>query len=332
MERGGATYTYHRDALGSITEITDETGALVERYEYDVYGAAQLFDKTDTRLFDSAIGNPIRFTGRWYDAESGNYDYRARIYSPRFGRFLQTDPLGYVDGLNPYAYARNNPVRFTDPTGHQSNPFPYIFQNLANMGDPGIAIGRQMQAEAQGALAGAQQAYQTVAPLVAGDFAGEGNTATLAGQIALAIAGADVHLDVTGVAHDFCEWEWSWGHVAKTGIDVAAVLPLLGALKYWDEVAILPQEAAQLIAKGHARTKHTRFLADEADELGILLHESMERATKTGDVRYLDRNRAIFYDEMTGRVIIVNPKDPDLGTSLKFEDRNEGRKFFETRK
>ncbi len=117
MERDGAVYTYHRDSLGSVTEIADAQGALVERYEYDVYGAARLFDSSGQRIFDSAIGNPIRFTGRWYDAESDNYDYRARVYSPALGRFLQTDPLGAVDGFNLYAYVGNNPVTWLDPFG-----------------------------------------------------------------------------------------------------------------------------------------------------------------------------------------------------------------------
>ena len=110
MERGGQTYYYHRDGLGSVSEISDQSGNLVERYEYDVYGAPTIFDSNDNVLNASAIGNPYLFTGRRYDPESGNYYYRARIYSPELGRFLQTDPLGYVDGLNLYAYVGNNPT------------------------------------------------------------------------------------------------------------------------------------------------------------------------------------------------------------------------------
>ena len=117
IERGGSVYYYHRDGLGSVSEISDQSGNLVERYGYDVYGAPTIFDSTDTELTASAIGNPYLFTGRRYDPESGNYYYRARIYSPELGRFLQTDPLGYVDGLNLYAYVGNNPVSWIDPLG-----------------------------------------------------------------------------------------------------------------------------------------------------------------------------------------------------------------------
>ncbi|MBN2841461.1 MAG: RHS repeat-associated core domain-containing protein [Sedimentisphaerales bacterium] len=62
-------------------------------------------------------GNPLRFTARYFNTETGLYDYRARIYSPTMGRFLQPDPTGYADGTNLYAYCGNNPLAYTDPLG-----------------------------------------------------------------------------------------------------------------------------------------------------------------------------------------------------------------------
>jgi len=57
------------------------------------------------------------FTGRQFDIETGLYYYRARYYNPYLGRFLQTDPVGYGDGMNLYAYCKNNPVDYLDPSG-----------------------------------------------------------------------------------------------------------------------------------------------------------------------------------------------------------------------
>jgi RHS repeat-associated protein len=118
MERNSSSYYLHRDALGSITEITNSSGSLVERYEYDVYGEPEFYDGSYSAITESTIGNPYLFTARRYDPESGNYYYRARIYSPALGRFLSMDPLGYEAGdANLYRYVFNNPANLTDPTG-----------------------------------------------------------------------------------------------------------------------------------------------------------------------------------------------------------------------
>lgn len=59
----------------------------------------------------------FQYTGQAWIPELGMYSYKARIYSPTFGRFLQTDPAGYPDGPNWYAYAANDPINGADPTG-----------------------------------------------------------------------------------------------------------------------------------------------------------------------------------------------------------------------
>lgn len=109
MQRGGVDYYYHQNALWSVAAITNAAGVVVEKYAYSDYGCPS--------LTHSVIGNPWLFTGRQWDEESGVYFYRARYYDCEAGRFLQRDPLGYVDGMNLYEFVRSTPLNLVDPFG-----------------------------------------------------------------------------------------------------------------------------------------------------------------------------------------------------------------------
>jgi len=114
---GNAVYYYHFDGLGSVAALSNNSGEIVERYSYDVFGRATIRDPGHGTRETSLYDNPYFFTGRRYDDETGLYYYRARYYDPWTGRFIQTDPVGYAAGLNLYTYCSNNPLNWIDPLG-----------------------------------------------------------------------------------------------------------------------------------------------------------------------------------------------------------------------
>ncbi len=105
-----AAYYYHFDGLGSVVALSNSDGDSCQSYEYSVYGQVAASDP-------NFIANPYMFTGRRFDIETGLYYYRARYYNPHIGRFMQTDPVGYDNGINWYLYCGNNPLGFVDPYG-----------------------------------------------------------------------------------------------------------------------------------------------------------------------------------------------------------------------
>ena len=108
----------HYDALGNVTMLTDSAGKLVERYGYSVGGQVSLADDQGNYISNSSVGNRWYFTGREWLNQIGLYDYRNRVYSAGFGRFLQTDPIRFDGGdINIYRYVANSPVNRGDAYG-----------------------------------------------------------------------------------------------------------------------------------------------------------------------------------------------------------------------
>jgi len=116
---------FHTDALGSITAVTDATGKTVERRSYDAFGKirAMAYTPPSTSLTSTVDQTTRAYTGHEQIKEiEGLIHMNARIYDSEIGRFLSADtviqdPLD-SQAYNRYSYVRNNPLKYTDPTGH----------------------------------------------------------------------------------------------------------------------------------------------------------------------------------------------------------------------
>ncbi len=108
---------YHTDAIGSVRAVTDDTGAVIARYDYLPFG----------ERWDPQPSPDVRqFAGKERDAETGLDYFGARYLRPQSGRFISVDPVMDVAQAtsepqlwNRYAYVTNNPFRYRDPDGRQ---------------------------------------------------------------------------------------------------------------------------------------------------------------------------------------------------------------------
>ena len=118
------SYFYLKDGLGSVIDIVDGSGNLVQHYAYSSFGKLlSIKDANNNEVINGPIvKTSYGFTNREYDEESGMMYYRARFYSPDIGRFIQEDPEPGRVGtpitlLSKYIYTGNNPIAYIDPSG-----------------------------------------------------------------------------------------------------------------------------------------------------------------------------------------------------------------------
>ena len=209
----------HSDEQGSVIALTDIDGNIIFRANYGPYGEDWGSSGSNPTPFfwlgglgvmkanpDSLIPDPSSLI----PDPSSLYLTRHRLYSPVLRRFLSADPLGFAGGANVYAYADGNPLAYVDPLGLCAEDAGF----LSYLGDSAEQV-------------------------LLGNFTDKVTGLGTAGEVAAGVFGIDLLMDVRDIGYDLTHWENSWGHVGKTGLDVAGVLPLVGVLKYGDEVGIL---------------------------------------------------------------------------------------------
>lgn len=148
-DHGAVTY-FHQDHLGSSTVLTNGQGVEVSSAEYLPFGGNR--KQTGEDMAD------YRFTDQELDPSTGLYNFRARLYDPVLGRFISPDTIVQdpydPQMLNRYGYARNNPLIYTDPSGHFLGVDDAIRAGIGAVAGAAIAAftGENI---AQGALTGA---------------------------------------------------------------------------------------------------------------------------------------------------------------------------------
>ncbi|ELS03519.1 RHS repeat-associated core domain protein [Xenococcus sp. PCC 7305] len=185
LVKDGEVYTVLKDHLGSTRVVVDEAGTVITAFDYLPFGD----------LMGTAYGNPeiisYRYTGQEFDAELGLYNYRARIYDHRLGRFYAIDPKAQF--ASPYLYAGNNPINMVDPDGELA--FLAVVAIGAAIGATIGAIVGGIKAAQEDASTKATFGYifgyagiGTVAGAVAGGFAAGG--AILGSSVGASLGGA----------------------------------------------------------------------------------------------------------------------------------------------
>ena len=145
----------HRDYLGSITQISDNSGNLAAEYSYDAWG--RMRNPANWQVYAQGSQPTMPYGGRGYTGHEqlnqfGIINMNARLYDPLLARFLAPDPYvgsGMANDFNRYIYCQNNPLMFTDPSGESwksfwsdfGNAFVRDFKRTFISGRPGFEMG-----------------------------------------------------------------------------------------------------------------------------------------------------------------------------------------------
>ena len=182
MTQGGVTYYLAYDQVGSVRAVTDESGNVVKRIDYDSFGNIL----ADT---NSSFAIPFGFAGGLHDRDTGLVRFGYRDYDPDTGRWTAKDPIGFAGGdTDLFGYVQNDPVNFVDSTGEIGIPGAVLgvalgasagFISGIASGDPSAGFWAGVAGSVAGGLAGG----------VVGFFAPNGSP-VVGGMIGGLVAGA----------------------------------------------------------------------------------------------------------------------------------------------
>jgi RHS repeat-associated protein len=142
VSASGNAAWYLTDHLGSVRQVVSPTGIVLDAVTYSAFG-------TILAETNPSAGDRFKYTGREWDAGTGQYYYRARYYGAGAGRFRSEDPIGFAAGdPNLYRYVGNNTTTSTDPTGEVNWGFvalaalaAFIVVGTAGLGAAAVGVG-----------------------------------------------------------------------------------------------------------------------------------------------------------------------------------------------
>ena len=296
-ENTGTFYALH-DQLLSVMGLVNTSGAAVERYKYDAYGAVKFQDANfaDLGTQTSAYGNPLTFTGRrldQFDTRSlALMHYRARQYDPALGRFLSRDPLDYLDGMSLYEYALSDPTFYVDPSGLGTDS-PALRQALP-LAQKLLDLLRRLlpddDAKAKAAKERAKQKARSVVIHATALKEGACKCARAAGTVAVILAVEAGEREVAAVAG---------GQVFVLTGDIRPVLDALG-----------DRDARIYIIEAHPRVTRAGV---EGGQGGVSIVGSTITFTLTDRVGITDSDKYQGADYDAARVIAVIGREALLG-------------------
>jgi len=115
MQDNNGTYTSFSDHLDAPKLLVDASSTITWNAAYESFGTTSVSNNPDGD--SNIIEFNMRFPGQYYDQETNLYYNYYRYYDPETGRYITSDPIGLVGGINTYAYVENNPLNFIDPSG-----------------------------------------------------------------------------------------------------------------------------------------------------------------------------------------------------------------------